>query len=279
MYGYVVVNKPEMKFKEFDEYRSYYCGLCHALKSAYGMKGQLSLTYDFTFLGMLLSGLYEPKEERKMCRCMVHPFNNQNVVSNECLDYLADMSVLLTWYKCIDDWQDDKKLSRKLYSDVILGNVEKIKEKYPDKADVISICIKNISAAEERKEKNIDVVAGYFGKALSEIVAMREDIWEDSLRIIGNNLGKFIYILDAYDDIDDDLKKDSYNPLIDRADSENFEEEVKMILQMCAAPCAAEFEKLPIINNVSILRNILYSGIWTRYENIREKRKKNDGSL
>lgn len=279
MYGYVVVNKPEMKFKEFDEYRAYYCGLCHALKASYGMKGQLSLTYDFTFLALLLSGLYEPKEERKMCKCIVHPFNNQNVVSNECLDYLADMSVLLTWYKCVDDWQDEKKLSKKLYSDVIFNNVERIRKKYPDKADVISICIKNISAAEERNEKNIDVVAGYFGKALSEMVAMREDIWEDSLRIIGNNLGKFIYILDAYDDIEDDIKKGNYNPLIDRADSENFEEEVKMILQMCAAPCAAEFEKLPIINNVSILRNILYSGIWTRYENIREKRKKNDGSL
>lgn len=279
MYGYVVVNKPEMKFKEFDEYRTYYCGLCHSLKNGYGLKGQLSLTYDFTFLSMLLSGLYEPEEKRKNCKCIVHPFGEQCMVSNKYIDYISDMTILISWYKCMDDWDDEKKLLKKMYGDSLRKHVEIIKTRYPEKADVISICMKNIRGAEKRNENNIDIVAGYFGKALAEIMAVNEDIWEDSLRIIGCNLGKFIYILDAYDDLEGDIKKGNYNPLISRANNDNFENEIRDILKMCAAPCAAEFEKLPIINNVSILRNILYSGIWTKYEIIQEKRKEKNGSL
>ena len=71
MFGYIVVNQQEMKFKEFDEYHRYYCGLCRALKEDQGAKGQLSLSYDMTFLVLLLTGLYEPSEEqigRASCR-------------------------------------------------------------------------------------------------------------------------------------------------------------------------------------------------------------------
>lgn len=68
MFGYVVVNQSEMKFKEYDVYRSYYCGLCQSLKERYGVLGQLSLNYDMTFILMLLTGLYEPKEQEDQCR-------------------------------------------------------------------------------------------------------------------------------------------------------------------------------------------------------------------
>ena len=62
MFGYIVCNQSEMKFKEYDEYHKYYCGLCRGLRNRYGVKGQLSLSYDMTFLIMLLTGLYEPEE-------------------------------------------------------------------------------------------------------------------------------------------------------------------------------------------------------------------------
>ena len=63
MFGYIVINQSEMKFKEYDVYRSYYCGLCQSLKERYGVLGQLSLNYDMTFILMLLTGLYEPEEQ------------------------------------------------------------------------------------------------------------------------------------------------------------------------------------------------------------------------
>ena len=91
---------------------------------------------------------------------------------------------------------------------------------------------------------------------------------------MGSFLGKFIYLLDAYEDIEEDIRKKRYNPLIKRFDNPDFEEEIKKILTLMMAGCCKEFEKLPVIDNVEILRNILYSGIWYRYELVSQKRQK-----
>ena len=65
MFGYIVMNKPEIKFKDFDLYRSFYCGLCRELKSKYGISGQISLTYDMTFVVILLSRFMSRPHKRE----------------------------------------------------------------------------------------------------------------------------------------------------------------------------------------------------------------------
>ena len=99
MFGYIVVNQSEMKFKEYDVYRSYYCGLCQSLKERYGVLGQLSLNYDMTFILMLLTGLYEPEDVVGQCRCVAHPFEKHQIRRNLFTDYVADMTVLFACYK------------------------------------------------------------------------------------------------------------------------------------------------------------------------------------
>ena len=85
MFGYVMVNKPEMKVKDFERYHSFYCGLCHELKKLYGPVGQATLTYDMTFLVMLLSDLYDVKDEERCCRCMMnHCCMTKNCCSTNC---------------------------------------------------------------------------------------------------------------------------------------------------------------------------------------------------
>ena len=79
MYGYIVVDQPELKFREFDKYRSYYCGLCDSLAEAHGLKGQISLSYDMTFLVILLTGLYEPETIYSEERCVTHPLRKHPV--------------------------------------------------------------------------------------------------------------------------------------------------------------------------------------------------------
>ncbi len=116
-------------------------------------------------------------------------------------------------------------------------------------------------------------MAGIFGEIMGEIFAVRKDEWEDSLRTLGVYLGKYIYLLDAYEDIEEDIKKNSYNPLKRRFENPDFDEEIKTILTMMMAGCCKEFEKLPVIENAEILRNILYSGVWYRYEAVRAKRE------
>ena len=111
MFGYVTANKPELKIREFARYKGYYCGLCHTLLENHGRRGQMTLTYDMTFLVILLSSLYEPKEEEMRKRCLIHPAKKQYMIQNEVSVYASDMNILLTYDHLKDDWDDERKIS------------------------------------------------------------------------------------------------------------------------------------------------------------------------
>lgn len=277
MFGYIIINKAEMKYKEFDVYHSYYCGLCRKLKEKYGISGQISLNYDMTFLLMLLTGLYDPETTGGECRCIAHPFEKQETRTNIFTEYIADMNVLLTWYKCRDDWEDEKKIHKLLYGKMLEGKSRKLKDFYTEKIRNINLLMYDLSDAEQENRLDIDEMSGMFGKVMAQIVVSREDEWSENLSRFGFYLGKFIYLLDAYEDVEEDIRKGTYNPLKKIYESLDFEEECRTILTLMMSECCKEFEKLPILENVEILRNILYSGVWCRYEAVREKRSQAKG--
>ena len=274
MFGYVIVNKAEMKFKEFDIYHSYYCGLCHALKDRYGTAGQLTLSYDMTFILMLLNSLYEPEISYSTGRCIAHPFEKHEIRRSFFSDYIADMNVVLSYYKCLDDWEDEKKVHKLLLSRLLEGKSSDRQALYGDKIRKIDMLMHEISQKEKENCQDVDTMAGLFGRLMAEITAVREDEWADNLRSLGYYLGEFIYLLDAYEDIEEDVKRNRYNPLMTRFEEPEFEEDCHTILTMMMAQCCKEFEKLPLLENVEILRNILYSGVWCRYEIVHQKRQK-----
>ncbi len=276
MFGYVIVNKGDMKFKEFDIYHSFYCGLCRSLKEKYGALGQLSLSYDMTFLVILLTSLYEPETIEGKTKCIAHPFENHMTRRNLFTDYGADMNVLFTYYKCMDDWNDDKKVTRLAYSKLMKGAYRKINSDYSEKVRKIDALMREFGIEEKKGTEDIDKMAGLFGEVMGEMFAVRKDEWEENLRTLGRYLGKYIYLLDAYEDIEDDKKTGRYNPLKKKYEDPDFDEEIKMFLTMMMADCCREFEKLPVIDNVEILRNILYSGVWYRYGAVRTKREEKE---
>lgn len=274
MFGYVLPERGELKIRELEIYQSYYCGLCQSLKRQYHFLGQLSLNYDMTFLAILLTALYEPPEQRSVCRCIVHPAGKHPAMKNEWIDYAADMNILLTYYKCMDDWEDERKISSLAYGKLLFLGGKKVQEHYPGKAVCIQGYLDALSALEREESRNIDEIAGCFGNICAELFACREDVWQTALRRIGFFLGKFIYLLDAYDDFEKDLKKGCYNPLISYADREDFAEWIYQILEMMMAEVCREFEKLPVVEHIEILRNILYAGVWCKYHQIGNAGKK-----
>lgn len=279
MFGYIMINKAEMKFREFDVYHSYYCGICRELKRKYGACGQLSLSYDMTFLAILLTGLYEPETRSGSCKCAAHPFESHETRNNIYTEYAADMNILFSCYKCHDDWEDEKKLRKLLYGKILEGRAGKLKELYGTKIRTINLLMHDFSELEKSNPGDIDGLAGLFGRVMGEIMAVREDEWADTLRRLGFFLGKFIYLCDAYEDIEADIRKGTPNPLKSKYGNPDFEEECRTILMMMMSECCREFESLPILENVEILRNILYSGVWGRYEAAREKRDCSGGAV
>ena len=274
MFGYVVMNKPEIKFKDFDMYRSFYCGLCRELKERYGLSGQITLTYDMTFVILLLSGLYEPPTKKGSTRCIVHPVRRQQVRKNAITEYAADMNIFLTYYKCKDDWNDERSIPGLAFGKLLERKEKKSEKLWSKKVQTIVSCLDELSELEKENATDIDRVSGCFGRIMAEIFAYREDVWEPTLRRMGFYFGKFIYLLDAYDDVEEDVKKGNYNPFSKDYIIKGFDDRVKSMLMMMMAETCREFEKLPIIKYTDILRNILYSGVWCRFENVSGKRKK-----
>ncbi|MBQ9123464.1 MAG: hypothetical protein IJY10_08255 [Lachnospiraceae bacterium] len=273
MFGYVIANKAEMKFKEYDVYRSYYCGLCRAMKDRCGNLARLSLSYDMAFVYMLLSGLYEPETKMQQCRCALHPFEKINYTENSIGEYVADMSLLMTYYKCKDDWDDEKKINKGLLMTALKGKYKKLGAFYEDKILQMENLFEELRRGENRGSVDVDYMSGLFGNIMSLVMVQKEDEWAPMLGRMGFFLGKFIYLMDAYEDIEEDLKKCQYNPLLKLYQSPDFEGECQQILTMMMGECCREFEKMPIIENVDILRNILYSGVWVRYETVHARRE------
>lgn len=271
MFGYVTANKPELKMREFARYKGVYCGLCRQLHMRHGRLGQMTLTYDMTFLILLLSSLYEPEEVEMRRRCIIHPAKKQYMVYNEISGYAADMNILLTHDHLADDWKDERKIAGLLGMKAFAGKKKKIRARYPRQAEAIETSLRELAGLEEARCRDIDAVARPFGELMAELFVWREDAFEEILRSMGFYLGKFIYIMDACLDVLDDREKGCYNPFMQEFEEEGFAERVRGILDGTLRMAIAEFEKLPCEQDLAILRNILYEGVWTNYERKRNK--------
>lgn len=272
MFGYIVINEQELKVKEVGLYRSYYCGFCRELKRKYGAAGQLTLSYDMTFLIMVLCDLYDAEDTVGETRCAAHPLGKHPTRINRFTDYAADMNLILSYYSCVDNWNDEHRLQGLALSKLIHGRAQKAAADYGYKAAVIKDRLDRLHEAEKAGESNIDIPSGDFGDIMAELFAVYKDEWEQPLRQMGFYLGKFIYILDAYDDLEKDEKSGSYNPLLALKSRPDFDDYCYQLLTMMISKASAAFETLPCVQNLPIIRNILYSGVWTRYNIVRAKR-------
>ena len=282
MFGYVVVSEQDLKIREFNLYRSYYCGMCMDLKENYGQTGRLTLSYDTVFLALLLTSLYEPEDLVRDIRCAVHPVEKHRTRQNDYTRYAADINIILSYYSCLDDWNDEKDPKKKMFAALLKSKSERACALYPEKAAVIRGKLSELSELEKRagsREESdltpaalLDRTGSIFGDLLAEVFDCRKDTWSPALRRVGFNLGKFIYILDAYDDLEKDEKNGSFNPLLSMKDKPHLDDYVRGVLTMTLSDCTGAFETLPVVENIDILRNILYCGIWCKFEEVYRKR-------
>ena len=280
MFGYIPTQKPELKIREFTRYQGYYCGLCRSLRLRYGLKGSLALNYDMVFLAALLTGLYEGKEQAAMRRCVLHPYGKHLSLSSEYVDYAADMTILLAYHNLMDDWLDEKKLKSLLAAGLLKGDCRRLKDCYPRQWRSVTAYLEKLHAYEQSGGESLDAAAGFTGDMLGELFVYQEDCWAGAMRRFGFYLGKFVYLMDAYEDLEKDRADGTYNPLLSSSSRPDFEDWMKKILTMMMAECAAEFERLPVLKDLAILRNILYAGVWTKYDLIHQKRTgENHGPL
>lgn len=275
MFGSIICNKKELTKEETERYQSTYCGLCRSIKNRYGQLERMTINYDMTFLALFLNALYEESDADKKFRCVVHPIKEKRVLENRYIDYAADMTILFSYYKCEDDWNDEKKHSRKLYGDLLEKYMQGLKNQYPRQVLCVKKSLEELSRLEKSETASPDEIVNCSGKMLSEIFVYKEDFWCESLRQFGYELGRFIYLMDAALDYDHDKKKGNYNPLIVMKQKP---EDMEPAMLQAIGNAAAIFEKLPIIQDAGIIKNILYGGVWQNYYAKVKRKDKTDGN-
>lgn len=296
MFGYILPNLESLEDAERQRYRCVYCGVCRSIKNRYGQLPRLSVSYDLTFFALMLGSLYEPKETTGAKRCPMHPAQPQAYAQSVYTDYAADLSIMLAYHKLLDDWNDDRQLKSRMAATALLPAYRRAKRRHPDICADIEEAMVDIRRIEQHAQCAFeaglesdmleagrthqipdassdacidaasitpDAPANRFGIMLGHLFAYKDDFWATDLRLFGARLGKFVYVMDAAMDLEEDLQTGSYNPFryIDH-DAQVLRDN----LEYLAASMTDIFERLPLERDIHLMRSVLYAGVWQRFE-------------
>lgn len=273
MFGYITINPKTLTEEEQKRYRACYCGLCRTLRRRYGDAGRLALSNDMTFLSMLLAALYEPGETLREERCPLHPLRRHRAVTHAAAEHAADMNVILAYYKCVDDAQDEGSSRGRLGKAALGAAFRRASALHPETAETVRASLDRISALEREDSEDLDALTRAAGELLGACFVWKADVFAPALRGMGAALGRFVYLMDAYEDYESDEKHGRFNPLRAMHALPDYEERMEEILTLEMAQCTQCFDFLPIEQDAGLLRNVLYSGVWGKYALLREKRK------
>ena len=267
MFGYVLVNQNALTPEARERYQQSYCGLCRQLGIRYGLRGRMTLSYDLTFLDILLCSLYEEESQLESGQetCPIHPFRAQAWRSAAPTAYCADMSIALHYYSALDKWQDDHSLAGRALMALLEKQLPEIRRRWPAQCAAIQTELAELNRLEAENCQQPDLVSACFGRLMAALFLYRQDHWSRELSTIGMTLGQYIYLLDAADDLEKDRKKRHYNPLYTYSEAPDWKNALRQGMQNTMAQCTAAFEVLPCVADCDILRNILYSGVWGRW--------------
>lgn len=282
MFGYILPEKPELKIKEYELFKGYYCGVCKSIAKRHGQLPRFTLTYDSTFLALLLSSVLGEDVISKRERCIAHPLSKRSVIrDSKLIDYASDINLILTWYKLQDNWMDEKSVisAMGMFS---FGKVfKKLHSKYEKKCGIIEQRLQELHDLEKESCASMDRASEPFAKLMEEImdypVASDSEQTGKILRWIGYNIGKWLYIIDAYDDLGKDMAKKNYNPLLLQFEFKNenvdeFKERIRQRVEFNLIYTLSEiskaYELLNIKKNKGLIENIIYMGMLRKTEQI-----------
>ena len=272
MFGYVRTERGELRIREYEYYRASYCGLCRAMGKCTGQCSRMLLSYDFAFLANVRMALCELTPIFRKRRCAVHPLRGRAMMeSNEQLEYCAAATAILAYEKCRDNVADERgfaRLKARLQSLFLHGAYRRAKKRVPELAVCVRAHLERLADAEKEAQPSVDAVAAIFGDLLADVTAHGlSGSAEQLARKIGFETGRVIYILDAVDDLEQDVKKKRFNPLLllyggvlDDAAKAGLKD--ALIASLCDLETA--FDLIPQAQDPTrgeILNNILYLGM------------------
>lgn len=282
MFGYIRPLQSELRVREFEQFKSCYCSLCRSLKEEYGIPARFILNYDFVFLTMLL---WEEKEKYKceVSKCPLHPIKGKCMCQRtEATVRCAGYSIILAYWKMRDSVADDgffKSMLSRASSWLIKRPYKKAAKKYPNFEEAVRNGLYELSVLERQREHSMDKMADKFAQILCAAAFDEEESEQRIKRQLLYHMGRWIYILDAANDIAEDKKSGNYNPVAVRYNlnegklDEETLESLRVTLRHSENMITSAYELLPANCWSDIIRNILYLGMPATCDSVFEKRE------
>ena len=274
MFGYIRTDTPEMRVRENEYYRAVYCGLCKAQGKCTGQCSRFTLSYDVVFLALLRMAVTGEKPTFKSGNCIAHPFKKRAYAEFcDSLAYCSYAYAILAYGKNIDDLYDEKggkRLKARLAKPFTAHMRKKaLKKNFKELDESVREGLRLLSETEKEKMASVDVPAERFGEIMSDILSYGlEGTDAKIMKNIGKHLGRWIYIIDAADDLAEDLERKRYNPFACLYGNQPLTPEqresvaVSLKLELMSAEPAfdlLDFDEIPDIEG--IIHNIIYSGM------------------
>lgn len=279
MFGYIIPNKPELLVREYEEYKAVYCTLCRELGKRYNIFTRLALSYDLTFYTMLALDISGADRKVRKGRCVVNPLKRCNYVcqGTEAYHKGAALTVLMTYHKIRDNIRDEvffKVVAARMALPFIAGAAKKARRDFPVLAEAVEEMMVSQQELEKEDNPGIDACCEPTARALSKIfqeLAGRDDKKAVILSQIGYFLGRWVYTIDAADDLKDDMKKGSFNPLIKRLglsgssvapeEQARVDRECNEILNVNVSMLVSAENLMDFKNYGSIIDNVIHKGL------------------
>lgn len=271
MLGYVRAFKPEMKIKDFELYKGIYCSLCRSLGRLYSPVAQLFLSYDFALAAVLRLAVAESGCTFSQKRCPYNPAKKCMICSNrENIDFCAHALIIMVYYKVIDNLHDgglkNKIISVLIYPLVALMH-KKAKKLAPEIENTVCEMMKQQAKTEKNNYVCLDEAAHGSADALGKIFVQGFDSAEkETLYSFGYMIGRFVYILDAADDLESDIRTNSFNPfkgedITTEAKRTEFADKITAMLNLTQSQALEILDTLDINRFYDILDNIVFEGL------------------
>ena len=269
MFGNIKPNKGEMKIKDYTNYRAYYCGLCKSMGKRYAGLCNFGLSYEAVFIAIVMSALSDEEVVLKRQRCFVHPFTKSPmVVHNSSVDRSAAINVLLIYNSLCDNIRDENDFKSKLGKLWFGAPYKRAAKELSETDDRIKIKLDELAMLEEGLCDVMEMVAQPFAEMMGQIAVDCTENKSEELYWFGFFMGKWLYFIDAFADIEKDVKNNSYNPFVrvykDLPAEEiisSAREDAQFLLENAMTEIGRLYDRLDIKRNKEIIENILFVGM------------------
>lgn len=282
MIGYIKVYKPELKMKDYQVYNAYYCGICKSLGKRYGLIYRNLLNFDAVFLSIALDSINEFICNLEDFRCILHPVKKKIRCSDSIsIDYVTDITVYMTYKKLVDDINDDNSIRAKIGAGAFKSAYKKASESLNTLGSLIEKNLMRLNKFEKANLDSIDETADCYGEIYRDIFTYNLDKDLDILPAIswmGYNLGRWIYLIDAFEDIEIDIKKDNYNPILVKyiykkdnnieSYKKSIRDRISFVLYAALNEASKSYDLIDKNVNSGIIKNILYEGLYSVTEKV-----------